>query len=106
MTFWHSLVSFNAHFAHFPSPVMVTEYSAATVRAAAALKNNATPATNANDFFMVRSFRLGLVSAIADWLLTALRRRCSKSKPPKRQENRSPATSFEPGGARLPSSPG
>src|SRR6059058_2199382 len=68
MTFWHSLVSFKAHLAHLPSPVIVMLSPAARVRTVAAANNNtATPAANANDFFIVRSFWLGLLSsALAD----------------------------------------
>src|ERR1043166_8999994 len=61
MTFWHSLASFKAHLAHLPSPVMVTFSSAAKVRTdTSAANNTAIPATNANDFFILRSFPLGL----------------------------------------------
>src|SRR6185436_19105663 len=74
MTFWHSLVSFKAHLAHLPSPVIVTVSPAARVRTVAEANNNATTlATNANDFFIVRSFCLGLLSsAPADIRLTTL----------------------------------
>src|SRR5881396_2931051 len=61
MTFWHSLVSLRAHLAHLPSPVMVMLSSAARVRTVTAANHTATtPATNANDFFIVHSFPLGL----------------------------------------------
>src|SRR6266699_4197277 len=64
MTFWHSVVSFKAHVAHLPSPVIVMLSPAARVRTVAAANNNtATPAANANDFFIVRSFWLGLLSS-------------------------------------------
>src|ERR1051325_4598452 len=68
MTFWHSLVSFKAHLAHLPSPVIVTLSPAAKVRIVVAANNNtATPATNANDFFILGSFRLvSFSSAPAD----------------------------------------
>src|SRR5206468_12192632 len=64
MTFWHSLVSFKAHLAHLPSPVIVMLSPAARVRTVAAAHNNtATPAANANDFFIVRSSWLGSLSS-------------------------------------------
>src|SRR5438876_3243676 len=55
MTFWHSLVSFKAHLAHLPSPVIVMLSPAARVRTVVVAHiNAATLATNANDFFIVR----------------------------------------------------
>src|ERR1051325_6058856 len=79
MTFWHSLVSFKAHLAHLPSPVIVMRSSAANVFTVTAANNNAaTPATNANDLFIVRSFWLCLLlSAPADIKSTNLNWLCS-----------------------------
>src|SRR6266545_4005526 len=42
---------------------MVTFWSTANVRTAVTADNNATPAINANDFFIARSFPLGLLSS-------------------------------------------
>src|SRR6266487_2922947 len=79
MTFWHSLVSFKAHLAHLPSPLIVMLSSAARVRSVTPANNNAaTLATNANDFFIVRFLWLGLLlSALADIKSTNLNRGCS-----------------------------
>src|SRR6266536_1345401 len=79
MTVWHSFDSLRAHLAHFASPVMVTLSFAANVRKPVTADNNATPAINANDFFITRSFWLGLLSsALADIESTAPNRRRSK----------------------------
>src|SRR5437870_7815842 len=56
MTFWQLSVSFKAHLAHLPSPVMVTfplASSAAKVGvASASARNAATPENRTNAFFI------------------------------------------------------
>src|SRR3989442_1528896 len=96
MTFWHSLVSFKAHLAHLPSPVIVMLSPAARVRTVAAANNNtATPATNANDFFIFRSFWLGLrSSALADIKSTILNWQCSNELQAKITSNHRPIAAF------------
>src|SRR5262245_39150340 len=67
MTFWHLSLSFNAHLAHLPSPVMVTSLPSSAANDGAASGSRSSPAmlVNRTMFFLILPF--GLVESLL-WL--------------------------------------